>query len=48
MLADIVLHCRIGIGKLEFYRDFAALMDVNHVDEFDNDLALSAFADCGI
>ena len=39
MLADIVLCCRIGIRKLEFYRDFTALMDVNHVDQFDNDFA---------
>ena len=30
MLADIVLHCRIGVGKLEFYRDFAAFVYINH------------------
>ena len=39
MLADIVLHCRIGVGKLEFYRDFTAFVYINHVDQLNNDLA---------
>lgn len=39
VLLNIVLCCRIGIRKFEFYRDFTAFVYINHVDQLNNDLA---------
>ena len=37
MLADILLRDCIASEKLKLYRDFSALMHINHVNQFDYD-----------